>query len=50
LNKRDKLEIWFSTDKRHLPVAIHSKIKFGAINLRLKRYTTNHCSTCPKKE
>ncbi|MBN1575767.1 MAG: DUF3108 domain-containing protein [Chitinispirillaceae bacterium] len=49
-NKKDKLEVWFSDDRRRMPVAIRSKIKFGAINARLKWYNTNHCSTGPKKE
>lgn len=34
-NKKDKLEIWLTNDKWHTPVAIRSKIKFGAIDARL---------------
>jgi pentapeptide MXKDX repeat protein len=41
-NKRDKLEIWLSDDRRRMPVAIRSKIKFGAINARLIWYSTPH--------
>jgi len=37
-NKHDKLEIWISNDRRHLPVVIRSKIKFGSINARLIWY------------
>ena len=42
-NKRDKLEIWLSDDKRRIPVAIRSKIKFGAINARLIWYSRTDC-------
>jgi hypothetical protein len=34
-NKKDKLEIWISDDKRRIPVGIRSKIKFGSIDARL---------------
>jgi len=37
-NKKDKLEIWISDDKRCIPVAIRSKIKFGSIDARLIWY------------
>lgn len=43
-NKRDKLEIWLSDDRRRIPVAIRSKIKFGAINARLIWYNQIDCS------
>lgn len=49
-NKRDKLEIWFSDDRRRLPVAVRSKIRFGAINARLIWYNTGRCSAGPPKE
>ena len=38
-NKRDKLEIWMSDDRRKIPVAVRSKIKFGAIRARLIWYS-----------
>ena len=40
-NKRDKLEIWLSDDRRRIPVAIRSKIKFGSINARLIWYSSS---------
>lgn len=36
--KKDKLEIWMSKDKKQIPVAIRSKIKFGSIDARLIWY------------
>ncbi|MBN1759737.1 MAG: DUF3108 domain-containing protein [Chitinispirillaceae bacterium] len=39
-NKRDKLEIWISDDRRRIPVYIRSKIKFGAIRARLIWFST----------
>ncbi len=48
-NKRDKLEIWFSDDKRRLPVMVKSKIKFGSIHAQLVWYNTNFCSAGPPK-
>ena len=49
-NKKDKLEIWFSDDRRRLPVAVRSKIRFGSIHARLIWYNTNQCSEGPPKE
>lgn len=37
-NKRDKLEIWLTDDQAHMPVAIRSKIQFGAIDAKLIWY------------
>lgn len=38
-NRRDRIEVWISNDNRKMPIAIKSKIKFGAISAKLIYYS-----------
>jgi len=34
-NRKDRIEVWISSDNRRMPIQIKSKIKFGAISAKL---------------
>lgn len=34
-NRKDRMEVWISNDKRRMPIQIKTKIKFGAISAKL---------------